>query len=48
MTQKGSLNALEKIVLAPERPVLRSADDGQRIACHESGHAVPSLVVAGR
>lgn len=48
MTQKGSLDALEKIVLAPERPVLRSADDRQRIAYHESGHAIPSLVVPGR
>lgn len=44
---KDFLDALEKIVLGPERPLLLSADDRERIAYHESGHAVLGLVVAG-
>jgi cell division protease FtsH len=44
---KDLLDALEKIVLGPERPLLLSADDRERIAYHESGHAVLGLVVAG-
>ena len=41
------IDALEKIVLGPERPLLLSADDRERIAYHESGHAVLGLVVPG-
>ena len=41
------LDALEKIVLGPERPLLLSAEDRERIAYHESGHAILGLVVPG-
>lgn len=44
---KDFLDALEKIVLGPERPLLLDAEDRERIAYHESGHAVLGLVVAG-
>ncbi|MCE2790563.1 MAG: cell division protein FtsH, partial [Saprospiraceae bacterium] len=40
-------DALEKIVLGPERPLLLSQDDRRRIAYHESGHAILGLVVPG-
>jgi cell division protease FtsH len=45
--QKDFLDALEKIVLGPERPLLLSEDDRKRIAYHESGHAILGLVVPG-
>ena len=45
--QKDFLDALEKIVLGPERPLLLSREDRERIATHESGHAILGLVVAG-
>ncbi|SFU73020.1 ATP-dependent zinc metalloprotease FtsH [Pseudoduganella namucuonensis] len=45
--QKDFMDALEKIVLGPERPILLSEADRERIACHESGHAILGLVVAG-
>jgi cell division protease FtsH len=41
------LDALEKIVLGPERPLLLTRDDRQRIAYHESGHAILGLLVPG-
>ena len=41
------LESLEKIVLGPERPLLLSREDRERIAYHESGHAILGLVVAG-
>lgn len=44
---KDFLDALEKIVLGPERPLLLGKDDRERIAYHESGHAVLGLVVPG-
>lgn len=44
---KDFLDALEKIVLGPERPLLLTLQDRERIAYHESGHAVLGLVVAG-
>jgi cell division protease FtsH len=47
VTQKDILDALEKIVLGPERPLLLSVDDRLRIAYHESGHAILGLVVPG-
>jgi cell division protease FtsH len=45
--QKDFIDALEKIVLGPERPLLLSREDRERIATHESGHAILGLVVAG-
>jgi cell division protease FtsH len=45
--QKDFLDALEKIVLGPERPLLLSEEDRERIAYHESGHAILGLVVPG-
>lgn len=45
--QKDFVDALEKIVLGPERPILLSPEDRERIAYHESGHAILGLVVRG-
>jgi cell division protease FtsH len=45
--QKDFLDALEKIVLGPERPLLLSREDRERIAYHESGHAILGLVMPG-
>jgi cell division protease FtsH len=45
--QKDFMDALEKIVLGPERPLLLSDADRERIAYHESGHAILGLVVPG-
>jgi cell division protease FtsH len=47
VAQKDFLDALEKIVLGPERPLLLSPDERERIAYHEGGHAILGLVVAG-
>lgn len=47
VTLKDFMDALEKIVLGPERPILLSAEDRERIAYHESGHAILGLVVPG-
>ncbi|MCW5658707.1 MAG: ATP-dependent zinc metalloprotease FtsH [Burkholderiaceae bacterium] len=44
---KDFVDALEKIVLGPERPLLLSPEDRERIAYHESGHAVLALLVPG-
>jgi cell division protease FtsH len=44
---KDLLDALEKIVLGPERPLLLSQQDRERIAYHEGGHAILGLVVPG-
>jgi cell division protease FtsH len=44
---KDFLDALEKIVLGPERPLLLSQQDRERIAYHEGGHAILGLVVPG-
>ena len=44
---KDFLDALEKIVLGPERPLLMTRDDRERIAYHEGGHAILGLVVPG-
>ncbi|HET8721408.1 MAG TPA: ATP-dependent zinc metalloprotease FtsH, partial [Nitrospira sp.] len=44
---KDFLDALEKIVLGPERPILMSQADRERIAYHEGGHAILGLVVPG-
>jgi cell division protease FtsH len=45
--QKDFLDALEKIVLGPERPLLLSRTDKERIAYHEGGHTILGLVVPG-
>jgi cell division protease FtsH len=45
--QKDFLDALEKIVLGPARPILLSRGDRERIAYHEGGHAILGLVVPG-
>ena len=45
--QKDFMDSLEKIVLGPERPLLLSREDKERIAYHESGHAILGLVVPG-
>jgi cell division protease FtsH len=45
--QADFLDALEKIVLGPERPLLMSRQDRERIAYHEGGHAILGLVVPG-
>jgi cell division protease FtsH len=45
--QKDFLDALEKIVLGPKRPLLLSPADKERIAYHEGGHAILGLVVPG-
>jgi cell division protease FtsH len=41
------MDALEKIVLGPERPLLLSQADRERVAYHEGGHAILGLVVPG-
>jgi cell division protease FtsH len=45
--QKDFMDALEKIVLGPERQLLLSRQDRERIAYHEGGHAILGLVVSG-
>jgi cell division protease FtsH len=47
VTQKDFMDALEKIILGPERPLLLTPEDRERIAYHESGHAILGLVVSG-
>jgi cell division protease FtsH len=47
VNQKDFLDSLEKIVLGPERPILLSRADRERIAYHEGGHAILGLVVPG-
>lgn len=47
VAHKDFLDALEKIVLGPERPLLLGPQDRERIAYHESGHAVLGLLVPG-
>jgi cell division protease FtsH len=45
--QKDFFDALEKIILGPERPLLLSHADRERIAYHEGGHAILGLLVPG-
>jgi cell division protease FtsH len=45
--QKDFMDALEKIVLGPERPLILSRADKERIAYHEGGHTILGLVVSG-
>lgn len=44
---KDFVDALEKIVLGPERPIILSEADRERVAYHEGGHAILGLVVPG-
>jgi cell division protease FtsH len=45
--EKDFLDSLEKIVLGPERPLLLTRADKERIAYHEGGHAILGLVMPG-
>ena len=45
--QQDFFDALEKIVLGPERALVLTHADRERIAYHEGGHAILGLVVAG-
>lgn len=45
--RKDFIDALEKIVLGPERPIILSEADKERVAYHEGGHAILGLVVPG-
>ncbi len=45
--RKDFADSLEKIVLGPERPILLSHDDKERIAYHEGGHTIMGLVLPG-
>src|SRR5215218_2438243 len=47
VSQKDFLDALEKIVLGPERPLLVGPEERERIAYHEGGHAILGLLVPG-
>jgi cell division protease FtsH len=47
VTQKDFLDALERIVLGPERQLVMSHEDRERIAYHEGGHAILGLLVSG-
>ncbi len=47
VTQRDFMDALEKIILGPERPLLLSFEDRERIAYHEGGHAILGIVVPG-
>jgi cell division protease FtsH len=47
VASKDFFDSLEKIMLGPERPILLSREDRERIAYHESGHAILGLVVPG-
>lgn len=47
VTQRDFTDALEKIVLGPERPIVLSVEERERIAYHEGGHAILGLVVPG-
>lgn len=47
VTLKNFMDALEKIILGPERPLILSQHDKERIAYHEGGHAILGLVVPG-
>ena len=40
-------DALEKIILGPERKLLLKREDRERVAYHEAGHAILGLVVPG-
>jgi cell division protease FtsH len=41
------MDALEKIVLGPARPLVMSLDERERVAYHEGGHTILGLLVPG-
>src|SRR5687768_6481558 len=45
--QRDFLDALEKIILGPERSLILSPAERERIAYHEGGHAILGLLVPG-
>ncbi|WP_229582462.1 ATP-dependent zinc metalloprotease FtsH [Paracoccus sp. S-4012] len=45
--QADFMDALEKIILGPERPIVLTDADRERVAYHEGGHAILGLVVPG-
>jgi cell division protease FtsH len=45
--QADFLDALEKIMLGPERPILLGPEIREQIAYHEAGHAILGFVVPG-
>ncbi len=45
--QKDFLDALEKIVLGPARPIVLSPTERERVAYHEGGHAILGLILPG-
>ncbi len=47
ISQKDFMDSLEKIILGPERSLIMTKEDRERIAYHESGHAILGLVVPG-
>ncbi len=47
VTMRDFTDALEKVMLGAERKILLSPEDRQRIAYHESGHALLGLLLAG-
>ena len=47
VSHKDFMDSLEKIILGPERSLLMSKEDRERIAYHEGGHAILGLVVPG-
>lgn len=47
VSQKDVLDALEKIVLGPARPLVMSEDERRRVAYHEGGHTILGLLVPG-
>jgi cell division protease FtsH len=44
VTMRDLLDALERIVLGSERKILLSPEDRRRVAIHEAGHAIVSLL----
>jgi cell division protease FtsH len=47
VSQKDFLDALEKIILGPARPLVMSEEERQRVAYHEGGHTILGLLVPG-
>ena len=47
MHLKDFMDALEKIVLGPARPIVLSPAERERVAYHEGGHAILGLVLPG-
>jgi len=45
VTRQDFFDAMEKIVLGPERAMVLNPDDRRRVAYHESGHALVGLLV---